>query len=108
MRQSEAVADVLVMTVGYDREDQRRLNVSNRIEMLANVLDRPRWPMYAGTLGDDRPRHPTRQGDEHLPGHRTGFVCEPAHHGGDELRTHRWVGRSVDAGGHSCHRGRHD
>jgi hypothetical protein len=39
--QFEAVADVPVMTVRNDRKNQRRLNVSNRIEMFADILDRP-------------------------------------------------------------------
>src|ERR1700730_17290075 len=106
LREFEAVADVLVMTVGYDRNNQRRLNVSNRIEMFADILDRPGWPIHAGAFSDDRARHPTRQRDEHLPGHRTGFVREPTHHGRNELRAHRWVGRGVDACCHSRHRGR--
>src|SRR5271163_4941140 len=64
--QFEAVPDVLVMTVRNDRKNPRRLNVSNRIEIFADFLDRPGWPMHAGPFGNDRSRHPTRQRDEHL------------------------------------------
>src|SRR5271166_7177807 len=76
VRQLEAVADVLVMAVGYDRKNERRLYLSNRLQILADILNRPRRPAHARGLGDDHPRHPARQRDEHLPGHRTGFVCE--------------------------------
>src|SRR5581483_4081535 len=65
-------------------------------------------PMHTRTFGDDRPRYPPGQRDEHLPGDGAFFVREPCHDGRDELRVHRRVGRGVDARGHSRHRGRHD
>ena len=49
------------MTVRHDRKNQWRLHVSDRIQMFADILDRPRRPIHAGAFGDDRPRHPTRQ-----------------------------------------------
>ena len=75
VRQFEAIADVLVVTVRQYRKNQRRLDISNRFEMFGDILDRPRWPTHAGAFGDDRPRHPARERDEQFAAHRTGFMC---------------------------------
>ena len=46
------VADVLVMAVRYDRKNQRRLYLSNRIQMAADVLDRPSLPFAESVTRD--------------------------------------------------------
>src|SRR6201999_2142594 len=54
----EAVVDVLVVSVGDARENEWRRHVSDLIQVAADILDRPRRPVHASALGDDRARHP--------------------------------------------------
>src|SRR5689334_24153287 len=86
VRQLEAVADVLVVSIRDDRKNEWRRDVPDRLQVVADLLDGPRRPAHARALGDDRPSHATRQRDEHFPGHRAGFVCEPTHDGRDQFR----------------------
>src|SRR6476660_4740871 len=70
----EAVADVVAVAVGHDGKDDRCRRLSDGGDLFAHLGDRPRRPIYAGSLADDGPGHSTGEGDEHLASHRTGFV----------------------------------
>src|ERR1700722_575221 len=62
---AEAVPDVVVVPVRQDRKNQRRLDVSNRVEMPPPVVDCQGGTIPPGFCGDAPPGHPARQRDEH-------------------------------------------
>src|SRR4051812_15395444 len=101
-RHSEAVPDVIAVTVGHHRENHRLGRVPDRCDVLAHLRDGPRRPIHARRLGDDGLGHPARQRDEHFSSDRTGFVRQPPNHRRDQLWTHRRVGGGIDALSPSC------
>jgi len=66
LREAEAVAKVLGVSVGQSRIDQERQHITSLIEPFAAVLDRPRPPVRAWAFGNDDSRHWVRQRDHHF------------------------------------------
>ena len=64
--------------------------------------------MDARCFGHNRPGYPAGDGDQHLTGHRAGFMREQAHHRGHQFGTHRGICRNTQAFSHSRHGGRND
>src|SRR5580693_10312215 len=77
-RRLEAVADVVTVPIGHDRKDQWGSplfrEIPDRIDLLSHVLDGPRRPVYSGRFLDDYPGHSAGDSNQHLTGHRAGFV----------------------------------
>src|SRR6478752_7292692 len=64
----EAVPDVVVVPVGNGGEHQRRGVVPDLVEVLADILDRPRRSVDARSFGDERPCDAARDRHEQLAG----------------------------------------
>ncbi len=60
--------------------------VADRVDVLADVFDRPRRPVHPGVSATTARGDPARERDEHLAGDRTGFVRQPADRGRHQLR----------------------
>src|ERR1700737_93129 len=104
----EAVTEVFDVTVGYDGKHQRRVHVPDRIQIFADLLDRPRWAKHAGRLGNDDSGHAPGDGNQHLTGDRAGFMSQPAHHRCHLIGAHRRIGPNIQPLSHSGSRGGND
>src|SRR5215218_1469396 len=104
----EAVTDVIAVPVGHHGKNQRLRVVTDRVDVFADVFDRPRRPVHPRSFRHHRRCDPAGKCDEDLCCDRTGFVRQPCHGGRHQFRAHRRIGRGVDALGHPRHGGRHD
>src|ERR1700739_1316647 len=85
----EAKADVFIVAVWHNRKDYRISGVADRVHLLADLLNGPRWAINPRGFGDDHLGHSARNGNEHLPCDGTGFVGQPTDHRCHRLRSHR-------------------
>src|ERR1700757_4274777 len=99
--QREAIPNVVAGAGRHDGEDDGVRRIADRVDVFADFLDRPRWPIDARRFRDDGSGHPAGQRDQYFPRDRAGFVREPAHHGRHQPGSHRRIRRRVDTFGHS-------
>lgn len=104
----EAVADVIGVPVGNHREDHRLGKIAYRVHLLPDLLHGPRRSVHPRRFGDDRTGQPSGDRHKEFTGDRTGFVRQPAHGRGHQVRAHRRICRGVQPLGHAGHRTRHD